>query len=220
MVTGYIWGEILFFAIRTVIYGDLNKLVMENETTLLQQIAEGDEVAFRKLFDHHKSRTYNYLLRITKSKEIAEEIVLDVFLKLWIGRDLILEIKNVEGFLHKVALNKALDFFRLAARQKKLQILIDKEILGGNVISADHSLLENECADIINKALASLSPQRRLILDLSRNDGMTHDEIAAHLNLSRNTVKNTITDGLKILRKYLKDHHYNSLAGIVILQLS
>jgi RNA polymerase sigma-70 factor (ECF subfamily) len=143
---------------------------MQNETTLLQQIAEGDEVAFKKLFDQHKSRIYNYLLKITKSREISEEIVLDVFLKLWIGRDLILEIKNVEGFLQKVALNKALDFFRLVARQRKLQVLINKEILQGNVIPADHSLLENECADIINKALARLSPQRRLILDLSRND--------------------------------------------------
>lgn len=192
---------------------------MENETTLLQQIAEGDEVAFRKLFDQHKSRIYNYLLKITKSKEIAEEIVLDVFLKLWIGRDLIFEIKNVEAFLQKVALNKALDFLRLVARQKKLQVLIDKEILQGHVIPADYSLLENECADIINKALASLSPQRRLILDLSRNDGMTHDEIAIHLNLSRNTVRNTIADGLKILRKYLTDHHYNSWISIVILNL-
>lgn len=192
---------------------------MKNETTLLQQIAEGDEVAFGKLFDQHKSRIYNYLLKITKSREIAEEIVLDVFLKLWIGRDLILEIKNVEAFLQKVALNKALDFLRLVARQKKLQVLIDKEILQGNVIPADHSLLENECADIINKALASLSPQRRLILDLSRNDGMTHDEIAIHLNLSRNTVRNTIADGLKILRKYLTDHHYNSWISIVILNL-
>ncbi len=192
---------------------------MENETTLLQQIAEGDEVAFRKLFDQHKSRIYNYLLKITKSKEIAEEIVLDVFLKLWIGRDLIFEIKNVEAFLQKVALNKALDFLRLVARQKKLQVLIDKEILQGNVIPADYSLLENECADIINKALASFSPQRRLILDLSRNDGMTHDEIAIHLNLSRNTVRNTIADGLKILRKYLTDHHYNSWISIVILNL-
>jgi len=151
--------------------------------------------------------------------EIAEGIVLDVFLKLWIGRYLILEIKNVEAFLQKVALNKALDFLRLVARQKKLQVLIDKEILQGNVIPADHSLLENECAEIINKALASLSPQRRLILDLSRNDGMTHDEIAIHLNLSRNTVRNTIADGLKILRKYLTDHHYNSWISIVILNL-
>src|SRR5688572_23138291 len=115
---------------------------MMDENSLLQQIAQGNEIAYRALFDQYKDKLFNYLFRITKSKEIAEVLVIDVFLKLWIGRDLITEIKNIEAFLHKVACNKALDFFRLAARHKRLQELISKEIFSRTEESADHALLE------------------------------------------------------------------------------
>ncbi len=181
---------------------------MINETALLYEISLGNETAFRTLFENHRNKLYNYLFRITKSREIAEEIVIDVFLKLWTGRDLIVEIKNIEGFLHKVACNKAIDFFRLAARNKRLQNLVYREITSDTEKFADHNVLESECQDILNKALQQLSPQRRLVFSLSREHGLTHEEIASKLNLSRNTVRNTITEGLKVIRQFLKEHHY------------
>ena len=188
-----------------------------DETSLLQQIAQGNEVAYRALFDQYRDKLFNYLFRITKSREIAEEIVIDVFIKLWIGRDLITEIKNIEAFLHKVACNKALDFFRLAARHKRLQELISKEIFSRTGESADHAMLENECQDILNKALEQLSPKRRLIFTLSRTHGLSHEEIASKLHLSRNTVRNTIVEGLKVVRQFLKAHNYNAFISLYLL---
>jgi RNA polymerase sigma-70 factor (ECF subfamily) len=60
------------------------------DTSMLYEIASGNEAAFELLFEQQRGRLYNYMLKITKSKVVAEEIVLDVFLKLWIGRDLLL----------------------------------------------------------------------------------------------------------------------------------
>ena len=177
-----------------------------DEATLLYEISQGNELAFKTLFNRHRDKLYNYLFRITKSKEIAEEIVIDVFLKLWQGRDLVVEIKNAEAFLHKVACNKALDFLRMAARHKRLQEFIKQEIMTRSV-RRDEALQENECRDLLNKAMEQLSPQRRHIFSLSRDHGLSHEEIASQLNLSRHTVRNTIAEGLKLVRRFLKDHH-------------
>ena len=177
-----------------------------DEATLLYEISRGNELAFKTLFERHRDKLYNYLFRITKSKEIAEEIVIDVFLKLWQGRDLVVEIKNIEAFLHKVACNKALDFLRMAARHKRLQEFVKQEIMA-RPAQPNETLQENECRDLLNKAMQQLSPQRRHIFSLSRDHGLTHEEIASRLNLSRHTVRNTIAEGLKLVRRFLKDHH-------------
>ena len=190
---------------------------MSDETFLLHEIAQGNEMAFRTLFESHKDKLYNYIFRITRSKEISEEIVIDVFLKIWIGRDLITEIRNFEGFIQKVACNKALDFLRIAARHKRLQELISRELISAPAPLADHTALEYECQDILHKALAQLSPQRRLIFSLSRNQGLSHEEIANKLNLSRNTVRNTVVEALKTVRQYLKDHDFNVFISLCVL---
>ena len=80
----------------------------DTEKELLALIAEGHEPAFRVLYDRYWEKLFNYLVHITKSREIAEEIVADVFLKLWTGRDLLQNIQHMDGFLRKVAYNLSL----------------------------------------------------------------------------------------------------------------
>ncbi|SKC96393.1 RNA polymerase sigma-70 factor, ECF subfamily [Chitinophaga ginsengisegetis] len=190
---------------------------MYNETELLTKIAAGDEAAFKQLFEHHRKKLYQYVLAVTKSREVAEEIVIDVFLKLWTGRELITHIQHMDAFLFKVAYNKAMDFFKLAAKNAKLQKLVSEQMAAHQEQSADYSLLNNECREILNNAYKQLSPQRRLMITLSREKGMTHEEIATELNLSRNTVKNTITDSLKIIKQYLLNNHITPVVYILLL---
>lgn len=190
---------------------------MYNETELLTKIAAGDEVAFKQLFEHHRKKLYHYVLAVTKSREVAEEIVIDVFLKLWTGRELITHIQHMDAFLFKVAYNKAMDFFKLAAKNAKLQKLVSEQMEAHQEQSADYSLLNNECREILNNAYKQLSPQRRLMITLSREKGMTHEEIATELNLSRNTVKNTITDSLKIIKQYLQNNHITPFVYLLLL---
>jgi len=117
----------------------------------------------------------------------------------------------MDAFLHKVAYNKALDFFRIASRNAALQKLIRREMEEAREKQADHRLQEWECKEIINRALERLSPQRRVIFSLSRMEGLSYDEIAEKLHLSRNTVRNTIAETLRSLRSYLKEHEINAV---------
>ena len=184
------------------------------DTSLLYEIASGNEDAFELLFEQQRGRLYNYMLKITKSKVVAEEIVLDVFLKLWIGRELLPEIKNMDAFLNKVAYNKALDFLKIASRKKEIHRLVAKQIETCQEQEADHKLLDSEYQSILKKALDQLSPQRRVIFTLSRMEGLTNEEIAQQLQLSRNTVRNTLHESLQSIREYLRQ---NNLLSMIIL---
>jgi len=179
---------------------------MENDHLLLMRVAEGDETAFKLLFERHRLKLYNYLLKITKSRNTTEELVIDVFVKLWTRRTLLPEVKNFDAFLHKVAYNKALDFFRIASRNKILQHTIANHLEIAHDSSADKYMLSKEYNEIFYKALNELSPQRKMVFAMSRIQGLTHEQIACNLRLSRNTVRNTIAETLKHVRRFLHEH--------------
>lgn len=187
---------------------------MIEESNLLQEVSAGNEKAFRQFFELHYGKLYNYLLRVTRSKEIAEEIAIDIFVKLWIGREFIQDIRHLDAFLQKVAHNKALDFFKMAARNARIQKMVRKEMESTRGQEADYKLLDSEYQHLVTQAIDQLSPQRKMIFTMSRIEGLTHDEIAARLQLSRNTVRNTIAESLKSIRQFLQFH---DLSGIVIL---
>jgi len=109
-----------------------------------------------------------------------------------------------------------MDFFKIAARNTKLQKLMAQEIENEKVKEADHQLMEKECQQILHEAIKQLSPQRRFIFTLSRESGLTHEEIAEKLNLSRNTVRNTIAETLRSIRAFLRR---NAMEGLIILCL-
>jgi len=106
-------GKHIFFTFIQRIRRQPKLLLMVTDAELQMQIAEGDESSFQRLFERHRDKLFNYLFSIVKSREIAEELVIDVFLRLWIGRELLTEIQNMDAFLHKVAYNKAIDFLRI-----------------------------------------------------------------------------------------------------------
>lgn len=189
---------------------------MSDTTQLLQAVAAGDEQAFKLLFDQHYGKLFNYLLRVTKSREIAEEIAIDIFVKLWVGRELIQDIRHLDAFLQKVAHNKALDFFKVAARDARLHKLVRKEMEASREQEADHKLLDSEYQHLIHQAIDQLSPQRKMVFSMSRVEGLTHDEIAQRLQLSRNTVRNTIAESLKSIRQFLQHH---DVSGMIIFSL-
>ena len=170
---------------------------------LLEQVAQGSETAFKVIFDRHWDRLYNYMMALTKSPEVAEEIAADVFLKLWTGRELLPGIHNLEAFLLRVAHNKAMDFFTVTARNAKYQKIIFDAIRQPEVPGADYRLLDKEAQGLLGEILSGLSLRRRLVFTLHRIEGLSHEEIAQRLNLSHQTVKNTMVDAQRSLRSLL-----------------
>ncbi|HZH65173.1 MAG TPA: RNA polymerase sigma-70 factor [Flavisolibacter sp.] len=173
---------------------------------LLQLIAGGNESAFKTLFEKYRGKLYTYLKGITKSSEASEEIVMDVFLKIWIGRKTVTDIQHVDSFLFRIGHNKAIDFLRAVHRDQTLFKLVWEEIEVAGTQTADAPLKEKESQAILESAIARLSPKRRLVYELSRENALSHDQIAAYLNLSKSTVNNHLVESLRFIRHYLHGH--------------
>lgn len=180
-------------------------------------MAERDEDAFRVLFDAHKDRLYTYILRIIKSKEVAEELVMDVFLKIWLAEDVVTQIEDFNAFLFRIAYYKSIDFMRSASRSPDFRDLLWDEIQMPADSRADSSVLLREYEGKLREAVSLLSTQRRHVYTLSREKGFSHGEIARQLNLSKSTVSNHIVESQRFIRSYLINHLD---LGIVILLLS
>lgn len=192
-----------------------NQCLKERE--LLLRTSDGDMVAFSELFKLHWVHLFNYVKKITKSPEIAEEIVSDVFLKIWTNREYMKDVQSIDSFLMKIARNKAIDFFRLAAKNIKLKEAMAKEMEGKTERGADYLLLDRETRELLQKAIGQLSPQRKLVYIMSKEEGLSHVEIAQRLNLSHQTVKNTLSAALNSIKEYLKDNSFRSYISYLII---
>jgi RNA polymerase sigma factor (sigma-70 family) len=137
-----------------------------------------DDCNFKCLFDTYKSRLYSYVFAITHSAYVAEEITQEIFIKLWICRDLLDQVENMDGYLFVIARNKTLNYLRKAANDAKLL-----HELQGQMALEDNNVEEHANAydygRLLQEALTLLSPQRRLVYRLSRNNGLNYQEIAS-----------------------------------------
>ena len=174
-----------------------------NTQLLLRQVAERNEQAFRQLFDQYRDRLFQYIFGIVKSKEVTEELVMDVFLKIWLGKEVVSQIENFDAFLFRVAYNKSIDFLRKAARDGQFRDLLwkDTQLAGGT--GADQKVITREYEEVLREALLKLSPQRRLVYYLSREKGFSHLDIARQLQLSKHTISNHIVESQRFIRSYL-----------------
>ncbi|MFA6084334.1 RNA polymerase sigma factor [Mucilaginibacter sp.] len=184
------------------------------ERLLLSKTSSGDELAFRRIFDRYRKKVYSYALKIIKSREQAEEILLDVFLKIWQHKNLA-EIENLECYLRTITRNLAIT----ALRRHNLELMINQELCN-DWKEADNLTEEtisvNETAHIFNKALDLLTPQQKLVYTLCRVEGLKYSEAAERLAISPLTVKTHMQHALRSLRAYIDIH---SNAGIVVILL-
>jgi RNA polymerase sigma-70 factor (ECF subfamily) len=129
------------------------------------------------------------------------------------------DIQNLEAFLLRVAHNKAMDFFTLTARQARYQQVIFDAIQPPEVPGADYRILDKEAQAVLGEILSGLSLKRRMVFTLHRIEGLSHEEIAQRLNLSHQTVKNTMVDAQRSLRNLLKKKYPDGILLALLIFL-
>lgn len=172
---------------------------------LLKKLREGDQLAFAQIYNLYRSKIYLYACNLCKSAETAEEVVQEVFIRIWQKKEQINPELNFDAYIRKITLNHVLNHLKKIARDKVLQ----EEVL--NYMDAirhstDDSLLEKELLKTYDEAIALLPAQKKLIYQMSRNEEMTHEQIAERLNISKNTVKNHMVVATKFIRSYVSKH--------------
>ncbi|NIG56751.1 RNA polymerase sigma factor [Chitinophaga sp. Cy-1792] len=154
------------------------------EGELLAQVANGNEKAFEMLINRFSDILGAYIFKLTHSKEITEEIVQDVFLKIWNARHTLPAVTNFQAWLYIVSKNQAISALRKVIRERA-----GKELISHNLWSEEDNSWEDEKLSAIEMAIAHLPPQQKKVFMLSRHEGLSYKEIAAQMHISTETVK-------------------------------
>ena len=160
------------------------------------------ERKFSETFRQYEQPLHTLALRLTKSDEVASDIIQEVFMKLWEHRERIAEIQNLEAWLYRVTENKVIDSLRKAAADRRLREKIWSS-LQQIVDEADQPLASREYEQIIRKAIDGLPTQRKLIYRMNKERGLSYQQIAEELNISRHTVKNQLFTAVQSVRRFL-----------------
>ena len=187
---------------------------LNNEKALLTQIVQGNETAFRIVFDHYRDALYSFALKVVQHEVIAEEIVQDVFVKIWMNRQGLSAIRNFADFLFIITRNHTLNSLRRLAKEKKLTIAATGQ-LPMEAISAEATILQRDYDRVLQQAIDRLPPQQKLVFTLSRLQGLSREEVAAQLNISAGTVKTHMKQAIRSIRSYFKDHN-NAILCLMI----
>lgn len=189
--------------------------ILDNENLLLLETAEGNEKAFRCLFDHYWRKIYSVAFVLTKSSILSEEIVQDVFLKIWLKREQLPSIQKFDSFLFTIARNHIYNMLRNKTTELPFIEQLEQCFVETSGLP-EQELFLKETKQMIMKAVEQLPPQQRTVFELSRNDGLDHAKIAERLAISKLTVKSHMTKALQSIRTYLQGHQDGLLLVLII----
>jgi RNA polymerase sigma-70 factor (ECF subfamily) len=181
----------------------LNNQLNDIEKELLQQIAKDDETAFTTLFHTWRNKLYFFLFRIVNSPEIAEDILQDVFIKIWIDRTKLTTIDYFGSYLFMMARNHAINGLRRMAQETLILSELQRENAALE-LPVDETILQKQVQERLNSIIKGLPTRQREVYTLSREKGLRQEEIARQLNISISTVQNHMTQALHTIRQQLR----------------
>jgi RNA polymerase sigma-70 factor (family 1) len=173
---------------------------LHQETELLLAVSQGDERAFTTLYNHYHQRLGLHIYRITKSTELAEEVVHDVFLKIWLNRGTLADIDNFSVYLYVISKNAALNCLKRIAREKAVTTDLDPVL---DQIPMMETPEEDYRYILIDEAIDRLPPQQRQAYLLARHERLTYAEVALRMGLSKETVKKYLQIATEFICGYI-----------------
>lgn len=185
-----------------------------DEKDLLGQIAQGDENAFRQLFYKYHQQLAIHVFRLTQSVELAEEIVQDVFLKIWTNREALTDVQHFKAYLFVVSKNQTLNALRQLAKERKNKEEWQKD--NALLYKQQEADVTTDYYSLIDQAVAQLPPQQQKVYRLSRHKRLKYQEIAQQLDLSRETVKKYMQLAIASIGTYIRS---NTEAFLLLLLL-
>jgi RNA polymerase sigma-70 factor (family 1) len=183
----------------------LGETGLDTDKALFERISNEDEGAFSIIFYRYTARLSPFITQLLQSESWTEEIVQDVFLRLWQSRHQLAAIEQPSAYLYQMASNRTLDYIKRNAREVKLQYYATR-LYGAGTYQSETDVDIKELEALIRQAVIRLPPQRRKVYQLVREEGLSHAEIAARLQISKHTVRNHVAEALQEIGMYLRKH--------------
>ena len=180
-----------------------NKPLIDEE--VISRIAQGDETAFAKLFELYRDRVYSIAYKLTHSTAVSEEIVQDVFLKIWLKRASLVDIHDFSAYFFVVTRNYAFKALRDIARNYCTTISAEEDqVMADN--DSQNYLVDKEYNLLLQKAVNRLPGQQKDVYRLSKEQGLKREEVARLLHVQPETVKSHLAQAMKNIRNFCLLH--------------
>ncbi|HXD76649.1 MAG TPA: sigma-70 family RNA polymerase sigma factor [Puia sp.] len=190
---------------------------VHNEKALLLQVSQGDREAFQILYTAFYPDVQRYISLFEPERRIQDELTQDVFVRIWEKRGRLAEVESFKGYLFLVTRNVVFNFIRALKVRQRVKELDETAatVTGG----PENELLFKQYYQLALQAMERLPPGRRKILKMSIENGLSLDEIAAELRISKSGVKKQLYAATTFIRQYLQEHGEITLALVIFLSL-
>ena len=186
-----------------------------NEQKLLTELKAGNEEAFTELYNQYSEAMYFNVLKMVKDETIAEEIVQDLFTKIWQKRDVIKIDHSFASYIYRAAQNSVIDYFRMVERSRELLERF-KKTASGNYLHVEEAICLKESDLLLRKALETLPPQQKKVYQLCVLEGCTYKDTAGRMDIGHNTVKEYLSKARLTVRTFVENNIDNPYALIVV----
>ena len=176
------------------------KKFLHTEKQLIEKLREGDSFAFEVLFYKYRNKVKGFAIKLVPAQVDPEEIVQEVFVRVWLKKELVDPEKDFQAYLFSIAKNLVLDHLKSAVNRKLY--FVGEHLYQDLLIDDDpENSFRDLAEDNLQKLIRQIPERRREIFCLSRFDGLSYKQIAERLNISENTVDSQIRNALAFLRK-------------------
>jgi RNA polymerase sigma-70 factor (ECF subfamily) len=189
---------------------------IHTDSDLLAQTAQGSTEAFTELFYRYKDSLHRLSWSITGSRTIADDVLQEVFLKIWLKRNDLVNVQNFHGYLVVVTRRVLLNELRRLGRLKSLDNHPDDAIVSLQLDSIEDRMQEKQFAELVERGTQHLSAQQSAVFRLVKVEGMTREQAARQLQLSPETVKTHLERAMRHLRAFLLLHVDDPLLWLVV----
>lgn len=176
--------------------------------SIVESIRIGDKDAFKVFFNYYYIKVRNFADGMLKNREEAENIAQNVFMKIWLNRAMLSPEKSIDHYIFTIVRNEINDSFRRSAYFNDYSDYVMGSQTEDDAFSSEQNYDFKEIVQIVDEAVEKMPDQRKLIFKMSRFSGLSNDEIAKRLDISRRTVEKHISLALHTIKKSLSDFYF------------
>ncbi|MEO6134852.1 MAG: RNA polymerase sigma-70 factor [Ginsengibacter sp.] len=187
-----------------------------NKKVLVKLLNEGNEAAFEELYYLYSKDLLRFLMKLVKAENFAAEIAQEAFIKIWNNRQNIDPEKSFHSYLFRIAENLVYDFFRKAARDKKLQTVLIN-IACVEYLHVEEKINREETNLLLRNAIDTLPPKRRQVFQLIKMEERSYEEVSELLHVSTSTINDHVVKATKSIREKLEKYHITFICVLFFL---
>jgi len=185
---------------------------VSEELELLLRVADGDRPAFNLLYRKYLQNLRKFVVSICGDTNLADELVQDIFVKIWLNRKNLPLIESFKPYLYRCARNILIDHIRKSKTQIKIKE-VSKNLEEDYSINTDDHLIYTQTLSHLHSGINLLPEKRKKIIELKIHEDLSLDEIALQLKISKSVVKKQLYTGMAFLRNHLK--HFYRIAPFI-----